>query len=148
LAELGLNYVAATQDATVTRARVAAASACWIAFRDQDLVGTVCYYAGGHGADGPSRYAHTDVAHFGQLAVVPRLQGTGVGSALLDVVERKALADRKAELACDTAELATDLIGFYQKRGFRIVERHRWPHARYVSVILVKSLGDSARCSK
>jgi GNAT superfamily N-acetyltransferase len=89
-----------------------------------------------------------DVAHFGQLAVVPRLQGTGVGSALIDVVEQKALDDRKAELACDTAELATDLIGFYQKRGFRIVERHRWPHARYISVILVKRPAYSARRSK
>jgi GNAT superfamily N-acetyltransferase len=145
---MGLNYVAATQDATVTRARVAAASRCWIAYRSHDLVGTVCYYAGGHGADGPARYARADVAHFGQLAVVPRLQGTGVGSALIDVVEQKALDDRKAELACDTAELATDLIGFYQKRGFRIVERHRWPHARYISVILVKRPAYSARRSK
>jgi len=138
---MGLNYVAATQDAAVTRARVAAASACWIAYREHDLVGTVSYYAGGHGPDGPARYAKTDVAHFGQLAVVPRLQGTGVGSALLDVVEQKASADGKLELACDTAELATHLIEFYQKRGFRIVERHRWPHARYVSVILIKNLG-------
>jgi GNAT superfamily N-acetyltransferase len=145
---MGLNYVAATQDASVTRARVAAASACWIAYRAHDLVGTVCYYAGGHGADGPARYTNADVAHFGQFAVIPRLQGTGVGSALLDVVERKALADRKSEIACDTAELATELIGFYQKRGFRIVERHRWPHARYVSVVLSKSLHDSTQGSK
>ncbi len=137
---MGLNYVAATQDATVTRARVSAAPACWIAYRSHDLVGTVCYYAGGHGADGPDRYALPDVAHFGQLAVVPRLQGTGIGSALIDVVEQRAMADGKSELACDTAELATELISFYQKRGFRIVERHRWPHARYVSVILVKKL--------
>jgi GNAT superfamily N-acetyltransferase len=140
LAELGLNYVAATQDAAVTRKRAAAASTCWIAYTAHDLVGTICYYAGGHGADAPARYALAGVAHFGQFAVVPRLQGAGVGSALLDVVERKTLADGKSELACDTAELATDLIAFYQKRGFRIVERHRWPHARYVSVVLSKRL--------
>jgi hypothetical protein len=62
---------------------------------------------------------------------------------LIDVVEQRAMADGKSELACDTAELATELISFYQKRGFRIVERHRWPHARYVSVILVKSFAES-----
>lgn len=140
---MGLNYVAATQNAAITRKRIAAATTCLIAYTAHDLVGTVCYYAGSHGTDGPDRYALAGVAHFGQFAVVPRLQGSGVGSALLDVVEQRALADGKSELVCDTAELATDLIAFYQRRGFRIVERHRWPHARYISVVLSKRLDRS-----
>ncbi|HEY3675146.1 MAG TPA: GNAT family N-acetyltransferase [Candidatus Tumulicola sp.] len=135
-----MNYVAATQDAMVTRKRVAAASACWVAYRDQVLSGTVCYYAHNRGENGPLLYERGDVAHFGQFAVIPSVQGFGIGSALLDVVEQRALADGKLHLACDTAEPAAHLLDFYRKRGFEVVGRHRWLHARYVSVILSKAL--------
>ena len=79
-------------------------------------------------------------AHFAQFAVEPRLQGTGIGAELPRLAERRATADGKAELACDTATTATDLIAYYGRRGYRPVAEHRWPHAVYSSVVLSKDL--------
>ncbi|HEY1429458.1 MAG TPA: GNAT family N-acetyltransferase, partial [Candidatus Tumulicola sp.] len=131
LADMGLNYVATTQDASVTRTRVAAADACWVAEDDGAIVGTVCYYAGLRHDREPAWYARAAVCHFGPFAVLPSLQGGGVGTSLLRAVEERALADGKTELACDTAEPASHLLEYYARRGFRVVGRHRWPHAVY-----------------
>jgi GNAT superfamily N-acetyltransferase len=148
LADLGLNYVAATQDAAITRKRIGSASACWIALQDHKLVGTICYYASHRYESEPDWYRRDDVCHFGQFAVEPLLQGSGIGSALLRLVERRAVADKKLELACDTAEPAAHLLDYYQRRGFRVVGHHRWPHARYTSVILSKRLGATTELSE
>jgi GNAT superfamily N-acetyltransferase len=141
LADRGLNFIATTQDVSVTQKRIESATACWVAVAAEDIVvGTVCYYAGAHFSAGPQWYVQPGVCHFGQFAVSPKLQAGGIGSALLTRVEECAAADRKHELACDTAEPATHLIEFYERRGFRIVERHRWPHAHYDTVVLSKNL--------
>jgi GNAT superfamily N-acetyltransferase len=141
LAARGLNFVATTQDVSVTRKRVESATMCWVAEGASGrIAGTISYYAGEHFTNGPAWYARRDVCHFGQYAVSPALQRGGIGSALLRAVERQAIADQKAELSCDTAEPATHLLEFYGKLGFRVVGRHRWPHARYESVVLSKPL--------
>jgi GNAT superfamily N-acetyltransferase len=141
LAERGMNFVATTQDVEVTRERVGSATVCLVAVdAGETVVGTICYYAGAHFEHGPAWYLNDGVCHIGQFAVSPALQNDGIGSALLEVVEARAIADGKLELACDTAEPATHLIALYEHRGFRIVEQHRWPHARYDTVVLSKPL--------
>jgi predicted N-acetyltransferase YhbS len=141
LADMGLNYVAATQDAEITRRRVGLASRCFVACDDAgNVVGTICYYSASRGEHGPAWYERADVGHFGQFAVSPDLQGSGIGSALLAAVEAEAVAEGKAELSCDTAEPTRHLFEYYGKLGFRAVGGHRWSHAGYESVILSKTL--------
>lgn len=140
LAAMGLNYVAATQSAQTTARRIGWSAACWVARTNDDLAGTLCYYDVAHFPSEPEWYRHKDVAHFAQFAVEPELQRCGIGSALLAVLERRARADGKAHLACDTAVDAASLIAFYEKRGFREIGRQRWPHATYESCILSKAL--------
>jgi len=145
LAEMGLNYVAATQDAQTTRERAEAATVCLVARQAGRLAGTICYYAESPSADDPAWYRRRDVSFFGQFGVEPSLQGTGIGSRLIAAAEVRAVADAKTEFACDTAEPARHLIAYYSRHGFRPVGRHRWPHAVYESLILSKRIGVAIR---
>jgi GNAT superfamily N-acetyltransferase len=145
LAGMGLNYVAATQDAQTTRERVEAATLCWVARQAGRVAGTICYYAESPSADHPHWYRHAGVAFFGQFAVEPSLQGCGIGSRLIAAGEARATADAKTEFACDTAEPARHLVAYYSRHGFRVVARHRWPHAVYDSLILSKRVGIAIR---
>jgi GNAT superfamily N-acetyltransferase len=145
LAEMGLNYVAATQDAQTTRERAEAATVCLVARQAGRLAATICYYAESPSADDPAWYRRRDVSFFGQFGVEPSLQGTGIGSRLIAAAEVRAVADAKTEFACDTAEPARHLIAYYSRHGFRPVGRHRWPHAVYESLILSKRIGVAIR---
>jgi GNAT superfamily N-acetyltransferase len=139
LAARGLRYVATHQDVETTRKR-ATGGECWVGDDGGSLVATVTWYrpfAGSYCA----WYRRPDVAFFGQFAVDPALQGRGVGGALLALVERRAAEEGYAELACDTASPADDLIAFYRRRGFRQVGTTRWTSVNYESVVLSKTLG-------
>jgi GNAT superfamily N-acetyltransferase len=145
LGEMGLNYVAVDQGAEVTRRRVEAASACWVARTNGALAGTLSYYGEARHRAGPDWYRREDVGYFGQFAVDPPLQRAGIGATLLGAAEARALAEGKREFACDTADRAAHLIATYLRRGFRVVGKHRWGHAGYESVILSKRLGIPVR---
>jgi GNAT superfamily N-acetyltransferase len=145
LAEAGLNYVAATQDAKTTRERMSAATACWVARQAGNVAGTLSYYAESPSSNDPDWYQRREVSFFGQFGVEPSLQGSGIGSRLLAAAEARAVADAKREFACDTAEPARDLVAYYSRHGFRVVGRHRWPHADYESLILSKRIGITIR---
>lgn len=138
LAAMGLRYVATHQDDATTRRRIAPGE-CLVAERGGRLVGTITWYAGdNHSA---CRWYHReDVAGFGQFGVEPELKGRGIGAALLAEVERRAAAAGFAEIACDTASPAADLIAMYSRRGYREVERVRWDATNYESVVLSKRL--------
>ena len=64
-------------------------------------------------------------------------QPTGV-QMLLDIVEQRARQDGAAELALSMAEPDTDLMNFYLRRGYRIVEYWQWPYTNYRSAIMSK----------
>ena len=145
LAEAGLNYVAATQDAKTTRERMSAATACWLARQAGNVAGTLSYYAESPSLNDPDWYRRNEVSFFGQFGVEPSLQGSGIGSRLLAAAEARAVADAKREFACDTAEPARHLVAYYSRHGFRVVGRHRWPHADYESLILSKRVGITIR---
>jgi GNAT superfamily N-acetyltransferase len=140
LSSMGLNYVAATQTASITRKRIRSATACWVARGNGRIVGTICYYALARDHSEPAWYRDAGVCHFGQFAVAPECQRSGIGTLLMQRAEQQAVADGKTEFACDTAESAAHLLDYYTRLGFRIVDRHQWPHANYLSVILSKAL--------
>ncbi len=140
LADMGLNYVAATQDDEETLKRIATAERCYLGLDQDKIIATLSLYA-----PKPSKhcqwYNQSNVAKIGQFAVLPAYQGTGIGSELLNHAEEQArLLAGVTELALDTAETAYHLIAYYEKRGYRYIETIQWQHANYPSVIMSKSL--------
>jgi GNAT superfamily N-acetyltransferase len=138
LGDLGLNYTAVDQDASVTRSRIESGR-CLVAEVEAKLIGTVAWYGpgGGHGCDW---YRRLNVARFGQLAVSPEHQGRGIGSSLIAEVERRSKEVGATELALDTAEPAQHLVDYYARRGYRVVEHAQWTGKTYSSVIMSKRL--------
>jgi GNAT superfamily N-acetyltransferase len=139
LGALGFNYVAVDQDVATTRERIDG-NECFVAAIGSRLVGTVLLMPPGRGSRKCDWYLG-NVAVMGQFATEPSLQGTGIGSRLMDAAERRAAELGAAEIAMDTAEGATHLVELYQRRGYRLVGHVRWSHANYRSVVLSKRLG-------
>ena len=136
--EKGLRYVATWQDESVTSSRMTGAE-CWIAVEEGRIVGTITLRpperAGGH-----PFYDRPDVAVFNQLAVTPEHQHHGLGSRLLERVEMRAHELGAAEIACDTAQSASELIQWYKRHGYRIVGTANWETTNYRSYLLSKKL--------
>ena len=145
LAEMGFRYYATHQTPEVTKERCAAGET-YVAEQNGKLVGTITVRRTAGPQDRntvtPAHYVRPDVMIFGQFAVDPALQNTGLGSQLLQTVENRARELKANELACDTAEGATHLIDYYTKRGYRKVDDVKWETVNYRSVILSKHLTD------
>lgn len=138
LADAGLEYGAAKQDAERTAQRVGQGQ-CWVAESDGRLVGTITFMDASQ-TKGFLGSRRTDVASFCQFAVEPRLQGSGIGSLLLNTVEHSAIESGAAELACNTASRAKRLIRMYLRRGYRAVGYVSWTGTNFYSLILSKDL--------
>jgi len=138
LADMGFRFLATHQDAETTRER-ANSGECFVGCKDGRLVATLTFYDAEH-TQGCSWYDRPEVASFGQFAVEPSLQRSGIGSRLIELAEGRALETRAAELALDTAEGATHLIALYERRGYRLVGSADWGETNYRSVILSKRL--------
>jgi GNAT superfamily N-acetyltransferase len=105
----------------------------------QKVVGTILYHEVEE-AEGPPWFHRKDVAWFSQLAVDPDYQGQGIGHMLVEIVEQLGREDGAAEMGLSMAEPDTDLMAFYQKRGYRIIEYWQWPYTNYRSAIMSKTL--------
>ncbi len=141
-AALGFRYSAATQDDARTSARLSAGDA-FVARDDAGAIaGTVTYYGVPLPSDAASIawYGRAGVGNFGQFAVAPELQRSGVGAALLDAVECHARDDGKSELACETNAANAPLVAYYLRRGFREIDRFSWPGDDAICVVLSKNL--------
>jgi len=138
LADMGLKYVATYQDVKVTRRRIARGT-CLIAVQDNRIVGTITYYSP-ESTFGSDYLNRPDVAHFGQMAVDPDLQGNGLGARLIEQAEQLAAHPGVAELALDTAETATHLIDWYTRLGYRTVGHVQWNMTNYRSVVMSKTI--------
>ncbi len=138
LAAMGLRFLATHQDETVTMQRMEGGT-CYVVEKEGLLIATILYRSAPMTGGSPW-YDRPEVASFGQFAVEPAYKGRGIGSLLLEFVEKTARADGATELALDTAEPAAHLVVFYQKRGYRFIEHAQWGGANYRSVILSKSL--------
>jgi GNAT superfamily N-acetyltransferase len=140
LADLGYRYVASFQDEATTQRR-AGRGTCFVALLGSRIVGTITLYDIAQ-TTGCAWYDREDVSHFGQFAVDPAFRSRGLGSALLDLVERRAAEMGACELALNTADGADYLIRYYGRRGYREVERVDWG-INYNSVILSKTLREN-----
>lgn len=150
LAERGLKYLATHQDAATTKRR-AEAGRCAVAVLDGRIVGTITLYDRGMVRyddlgpdDGRAWYTEPGVMVFGQYGVDPEAKGRGIGRALHAWAERTARASGARELACDTAEPASDLIEMYRRWGYRLIGHTDWAITNYRSVILSKTLTPDA----
>jgi GNAT superfamily N-acetyltransferase len=140
LAEMGFRYVATWQGPDITRERVQKGE-CWLAIGDEGaIVGTIGLYPPAPD-DLAAHYRQPGVFSFGQFAIEPALQRTGLGSRMLDHVEKRARELGAQELALDTSEGAHHLIRYYEKRGYEFVEWVQWKETNYRSVIMSKRLG-------
>ena len=88
----------------------------------------------------PPWFLRKDVTHFSQFAVDPGLQRAGVGVALLSRVEQETLNLGATELALSMAEPDVPLRGYYERRGYRVVQSWHWPYTNYQSLIMSKTL--------
>jgi len=142
LAEMGFNYFATHQTAEQTRKRIDGGH-CAVAERGGRLVATVTWYDVARHKDTncPPLYRRPGVAHFGQFAVEPALQRSGIGTRLVGHVEAAARSAGCTTLALDTAEGATHLVRWYERLGFRTVGHVHWNITNYRSVVMCKELG-------
>ncbi|MFI5759706.1 GNAT family N-acetyltransferase [Streptomyces sp. NPDC051563] len=111
---------------------------CWLALQGESLVGTVTVatpYVAPQGYPAP-----TGVGSFWQLAVDPSQRGTGLGQRLLSLAEARVAARGAAQVVIDTSSQATDLVGWYRRRGYVPVGAWRWDVTNYDSVVLLKDL--------
>ncbi len=155
--DMGLRPLAGRQSADVTRRR-AQSSECYVALLpvEQDsagvhgsrsanrerVVGVILLCE--HEPDkGPPWFDRPGVVSFSQFAVDPEVQGKGIGRLLLDHVEGRAREMNATELALSMAEPDAELLRFYVRLGFRLVEHWQWPYTNYRSAILSKALGPS-----
>lgn len=138
LAAQGFRYFATYQNDSITRDRISQGE-CFIALKDGKIVGTITL-TGAENTRGSRWYDRPEVASFGQYAVDPDLQGTGIGSKLLETVERRAAELEVKELALDTAEGAMHLIQLYLAHGYRFIEYIDWDETNYRSVVMSKTL--------
>ena len=139
LAERQLHFYATHQGPDVTQKR-ALQGECWVGEVNGRLACTITLVPPER-TEGCGWYERADVAKFTQFGVHPEFKGQGVGSNLLDLVERRAREMGATELALDTAETADDLIATYERRGYRPVDRvDRRPTVNYRSVVLSKRL--------
>jgi GNAT superfamily N-acetyltransferase len=138
LAEQGLRFLATHQDSETTRRRMSRGETI-LALDAGEIVGTITLKDADQ-TTGSLFYNRPDVAGFGQFAVRPSHQGAGVGSRLLDLIERRAWEKGVVMLALDTSEHATHLIELYQDKGYSFVEHIRWPDVNYRSMIFAKPL--------
>ncbi|MEO8883322.1 MAG: GNAT family N-acetyltransferase [Devosia sp.] len=151
---MGLNYTAVDQDVDVTRRRVGSGT-CYLAVDGTGgICGTIVLHAPVAGErpshavllelqqsrDGAVWLKQPGIAHFGQFAVDPDLQGQGLGARLLDTVETQARFLNAKEIALDTAEPAVHLVALYARRGYRHIGFAQWSGKTYRSVIMSKGL--------
>jgi ribosomal protein S18 acetylase RimI-like enzyme len=124
-AKLGLNPNAASYTATDVVADLAYKEV-WLLEHEGALVGTVTLRTLGVG-DQRSLY----VTH---LATPTAIHGRGLGSHLMDSVEHLALDRDIRDVRLDTAIVMTELIAFYQRRGYaKFGERNHWEGTNYES---------------
>lgn len=138
LAEMGMRYVASWQDDEITRRRMSHGE-CYLAFLETRLVGTILF-ADAARTDGCPWYDGPDVASLQQFAIEPELQRQGIGTQLIEQVERRAIETGAAEIALDTSEHAQHLIDWYARLGYRFVGYADWPATNYRSVVMSKAL--------
>lgn len=140
LDDAGWHHVAGWQDEKMTEHHVSKGE-CYVAELEGKIIGTILLYGDfSDKGDVPEIYKRSDVRVFGKFAVEPELQKHGVGGMLMDFVENHAREMGMKELALDTSEDTTNLIDYYEKRGYSFVCHHQWKITNFRSVVMSKKL--------
>lgn len=143
LAEQGMRYAASHEDKNATQKNIEDGE-CHIAIHEGKIIACAILripkqeLKSGWKSNGPKHYSVSGVTTFGRFAVQPELQGQGIGSKLMDIIEARAQYLGFSELALDTSEHATHLIKMYEKRGYKFIEFHQWDITNYRSVVMSK----------
>lgn len=106
----------------------------WVATDDEsgEILGSVTLCP----ADSPWREIGTDgEAEFRMLAVSPSAQRRGVGSALMDLVVRRAREDRATAIVLSSLAEMTAAHRIYGRRGFWRTPERDWSPAPGVDLI-------------
>jgi len=134
----GLNYTAVDQSTEITARRIESGE-CLVAVDGRRLLGTIVFYPAER-ASGCPWYDRPEVSSLGQFGVLPSLQRSGIGRRLLATAEDRAAVAGATEIALDTAEPAAQLIDWYGRCGYRLVEHAQWAGKIYRSVIMSKTV--------
>jgi len=138
LADMGLRFMATHQDDEITKRRLQKGES-FVVEHDKKLIACITLYK----SKGTNRciwYNQEGVSYFGQFAVEPSYQQMGVGSKMMDFIESYAHEKQAKELSLDTSEEAQHLIEYYQKRGYRYIQHHKWDEVNYRSVVMSKKI--------
>lgn len=102
----------------------------WLAIKGDKMIGAMAIIPEG------------DTWSIDQVAVFPEMQGQGVGTVMLNKIEELARNQGIIKLSLDTARMMTDLIRFYKKLGFRIINEGKPKHGKdpHVRVFMEKAL--------
>lgn len=136
-AQAGRMFFACHQNVDDTRRRISRGE-CWLALRDNKITGTVTLTPAHRFPDGYP--APPGAGMFQQLAILPNLRGRGLGNALLELAENRLRELGSPAAALDTSSLATDLIQWYERRGYARAGTWKWSVTNYESVVLGKVL--------
>ncbi|MCX4749701.1 GNAT family N-acetyltransferase [Kitasatospora sp. NBC_01287] len=112
---------------------------CWLAVgADGAPLGTVTLSATDRKPQGYPREPGS--GSFWQLAVLPEQRGTGLGNRLLELAERRLAELGSRRVVIDTSSTATELLGWYARRGYRPIGSYDWAATNYLSTVLRKEL--------
>ena len=132
LADMGLNYTATYQDDEETRKRMAQGRT-FILLSGKEIVGTILFSEKNY-------FTEKKSAYLGQLAIAPRLKGSGLGSIIMDFCEQLANDEKYEAVQLDTAQPALHLVEWYKRRGYKIVGEKHWEGKTYDSYVFEKTL--------
>ena len=136
-ARAGRMFFASHQTVDDTRRRISKGE-CWLALQDNKITGTVTLSPAYRFPDGYP--AAPNAGMLQQLAILPNLRGHGLGNALLELAENRLRELHSPAAALDTSSLATDLIRWYERRGYSRTGTWKWNVTNYESVVLGKVL--------
>lgn len=132
LADMGLNYTATYQDEKITRSRISKGRA-FVLLLKNDIVGTVLFTEQNY-------FTNLKTAYVSQLAILPSLKRSGLGTRLMELCEDLARAEGYDAIQLDTAKPAEHLVEWYKKRSYNIVGETKWEGKTYESWIFEKPL--------
>jgi len=101
-----------------------------VALEGADAVGTVRYEV------------RPDLLYVGRLAVLPSHRGRGIGAALMEYVEGLAPSLERTRIQLATRQSIPGNIAFYERLGYRVVERVPHPRGPDITVWFEKELGE------
>ncbi len=136
-AAAGRKFFASHQTPEDTKKRINKGE-CWVAVSGSDIIGTISFNYPMNPAYGYP--AVSNAGTFYQFTISPEYRGKGLGNALLELAEQKLEALGADEIIFDTASTATELIDWYQRRGYLPCGTYQWRVTNYLSIVMKKPI--------